>query len=201
LTVAENTSFPREKDHSARPHLLAKWFSPGFTTTWPKTKMAWPSGRQSLNDFAALTYVGSHRPLGQSCGAAWSSSTADSETSLTFLARIGSQISLVNIARACITPSCPIPQGISPKEPTASEAVAPLLGAIAEVSAQILANPFPPGVRGIPGAELVELEKTEHGLLIESPDAVSTTLLDFLKKSVAGRRAAGDHLPKWRDSR
>jgi len=41
--------------------------------------------------------------------------------------------------------------------------------------------------RGICGAELVVREKAGHGLLIESPDAVATTLLDFLR-----RRGAGD---------
>jgi 3-oxoadipate enol-lactonase len=37
-------------------------------------------------------------------------------------------------------------------------------------------------VRGIRGAELVVLKKTGHGLLIESPDAVASAMLDFLIK-------------------
>jgi len=37
-------------------------------------------------------------------------------------------------------------------------------------------------VRGIEGAELVVLEKTGHGLLIESPRAVKAAMLDFLKR-------------------
>jgi pimeloyl-ACP methyl ester carboxylesterase len=36
--------------------------------------------------------------------------------------------------------------------------------------------------RGIRGAELVVLEKTGHGLLIESPDAVAAAMLDFLSR-------------------
>jgi 3-oxoadipate enol-lactonase len=40
-------------------------------------------------------------------------------------------------------------------------------------------------VRGIRGAELVVLEKTGHGLLIESPDAVASAMLDFLIKQEA----------------
>jgi 3-oxoadipate enol-lactonase len=36
--------------------------------------------------------------------------------------------------------------------------------------------------RAIPGAELVVLEKSGHGLLIESPDAVATAILDFLSR-------------------
>jgi 3-oxoadipate enol-lactonase len=40
-------------------------------------------------------------------------------------------------------------------------------------------------VRGIRGAELVVLKKTGHGLLIESPDAVASAMLDFLIKQEA----------------
>jgi pimeloyl-ACP methyl ester carboxylesterase len=36
--------------------------------------------------------------------------------------------------------------------------------------------------RGIPGGELVVLENTGHGLLIESPDAVTSAMLDFLSR-------------------
>jgi pimeloyl-ACP methyl ester carboxylesterase len=36
--------------------------------------------------------------------------------------------------------------------------------------------------RGIPGAELVVLEGTGHGLLIESPQAVAAAVLDFLNR-------------------
>jgi pimeloyl-ACP methyl ester carboxylesterase len=107
-------------------------------------------------------------------------------------------------------------------------------GAIEEIIAQIMANPFPSTAQGIDrqtrairtgntsdrlvdiacptlvlvgsefillsvpfaerltrgnrGAELVVPEKTGHGLLIESPDAVATTLLDFLRKRGAGSR-------------
>jgi pimeloyl-ACP methyl ester carboxylesterase len=110
-------------------------------------------------------------------------------------------------------------------------------GAIEEIIAQIVANPFPPSAqgiygqsraisrcdtsgrlgaidcptlvlvgsedillpvpfaeqlaRGIRGAELVVLGKTGHGLLIESPDAVATTLLDFLRRNGAGSRTMG----------
>ena len=46
-------------------------------------------------------------------------------------------------------------------------------------------------VRGIRGAELVVIEKTGHGLLIESPEAVSTALLDFLRRNAVGSRIAG----------
>src|SRR5262249_4432379 len=35
---------------------------------------------------------------------------------------------------------------------------------------------------GIRSAELVVLEKTGHGLLIESPEAVATAMLDFLSR-------------------
>jgi pimeloyl-ACP methyl ester carboxylesterase len=35
---------------------------------------------------------------------------------------------------------------------------------------------------GIPNAELVVLEKTGHGLLIETPEAVATVMLDFLSR-------------------
>src|SRR5262249_43563212 len=38
--------------------------------------------------------------------------------------------------------------------------------------------------KGIPGAKLVVLQGTGHGLLIESPDAVSAAMLDFLSKQV-----------------
>jgi pimeloyl-ACP methyl ester carboxylesterase len=37
-------------------------------------------------------------------------------------------------------------------------------------------------VRGIPGAGLLILEQTGHGLLIESPDAVASALLGFLSR-------------------
>jgi len=37
-------------------------------------------------------------------------------------------------------------------------------------------------VCGIPGAELVVLEKTGHGMLIETPDAVAEAMLDFLAR-------------------
>ena len=46
--------------------------------------------------------------------------------------------------------------------------------------------------RGTGGAELVVLEQMGHGLLIESPDAVATTLLDFLRRKRAGRRTASE---------
>lgn len=36
--------------------------------------------------------------------------------------------------------------------------------------------------QGIPSAELVVLEKTGHGLLIETPDAVASAMLDFLAR-------------------
>jgi 3-oxoadipate enol-lactonase len=36
--------------------------------------------------------------------------------------------------------------------------------------------------RGIPSAELVVLEKTGHGMLIETPDLVATAMLDFLSR-------------------
>jgi pimeloyl-ACP methyl ester carboxylesterase len=47
-------------------------------------------------------------------------------------------------------------------------------------------------VRGIRGAELVILEKTGHGLLIESPAAVATALIDFVSRQSdwRGRSAA-----------
>jgi 3-oxoadipate enol-lactonase len=110
-------------------------------------------------------------------------------------------------------------------------------GAVEEVIAQIMADPFPPSaqgiyaqsraistcntsdrlgdvdcptlvlvgsedilfpvafaeqlVRGIRGAELVVIEKTGHGLLIESPEAVSTALLDFLRRNAVGSRIEG----------
>jgi 3-oxoadipate enol-lactonase len=41
-------------------------------------------------------------------------------------------------------------------------------------------------VEGIRGAELVVLEKTGHGLLIESPGAVAAAVLDFLRGKAEG---------------
>src|SRR5262249_38438848 len=46
--------------------------------------------------------------------------------------------------------------------------------------------------QGIRGAELVVLEKTGHGLLIESPNGVATAMLDFLSRQRAEcRQSAG----------
>jgi pimeloyl-ACP methyl ester carboxylesterase len=42
-------------------------------------------------------------------------------------------------------------------------------------------------VRGIAGAELVVLENTGHGLLIESPHAVAAAMLEFLSRRAANR--------------
>jgi pimeloyl-ACP methyl ester carboxylesterase len=40
--------------------------------------------------------------------------------------------------------------------------------------------------RGIPGAELVVLEKTGHGLLVEAPEEVARVMLGFLARQRAG---------------
>jgi pimeloyl-ACP methyl ester carboxylesterase len=42
-------------------------------------------------------------------------------------------------------------------------------------------------VQGIPGAELVVLDETGHGMLIETPEAVAQAMLDFLARN-AGKR-------------
>ncbi|MFO0872890.1 MAG: alpha/beta hydrolase [Phycisphaerales bacterium] len=44
--------------------------------------------------------------------------------------------------------------------------------------------------RTIEGAELVVLDGTAHGLLVESPDAVSGAMLEFLARVAAGRSGA-----------